>query len=230
MPDCASRRTWAGRAGRRRVRVRVNGHPGLLQTEEYAEALTLGTGLRPPDHAERFVVLAADRARRLADDDPLTLHAVIGEAALRLRVNGDETGGRSSGTWRRCAELPNVTVQVLRPEDGRTPPDATGQVRPAGLRQRAPDRATPRSLDGAMYVQEPDGVRTYSMVADNLRQVALLTRRVARVDQGAAGADERPRRRPCRTSTSPPPSGSKSSRSTNNGDCVESSRCSLAAT
>ncbi|MEU3457340.1 Scr1 family TA system antitoxin-like transcriptional regulator [Micromonospora sp. NPDC006766] len=28
-------------------------------------------------------------------------------------------------------------------------------------------------LDGAMYVQDPDGVRTYSMVADNLRQVAL---------------------------------------------------------
>ncbi|MFC4105514.1 Scr1 family TA system antitoxin-like transcriptional regulator [Micromonospora zhanjiangensis] len=28
-------------------------------------------------------------------------------------------------------------------------------------------------IDGAMYVQDPDAVRTYSMVADNLRQVAL---------------------------------------------------------
>jgi hypothetical protein len=75
-----------------------------LQTEEYAQALTLGTGFVRPDHAERFVSFRQARAQRLTGDEPIAYSELI---------------------------------------------------------------------DGAMYVQDPDGVRTYSMVADNLRQVAL---------------------------------------------------------
>ncbi|MEU3457341.1 helix-turn-helix transcriptional regulator [Micromonospora sp. NPDC006766] len=114
--------------------------PGLLQTEEYAQALTLGTGFVRPDHAERFVSFRQVRARRLTDDPPLGLHAVIGEAALRLRVNGDGTRRAQLAHLAAMAELPNVTVQVLRPEDGPHPGHAAGQVRPAGLRARPADR------------------------------------------------------------------------------------------
>ncbi len=42
-----------------------------------------GTGFVRPDHAERFVSFRQARAQRLTNDEPLTLHAVIGEAALR---------------------------------------------------------------------------------------------------------------------------------------------------
>ncbi|WDZ84440.1 helix-turn-helix domain-containing protein [Micromonospora cathayae] len=146
--------------------------PGLLQTEEYAQALTLGTGFVRPDHAERFVSFRQTRARRLTDDEPLTLHAVIGEAALRLRVNGDETRRAQLRHLAAMAELPHVTVQVLRPEDG---PHAAGAIGKFVLLDFPHVRsiAYTEVLDGAMYVQDPDGVRTYTMVADNLRQVAL---------------------------------------------------------
>ncbi|WP_229400312.1 helix-turn-helix domain-containing protein [Micromonospora okii] len=146
--------------------------PGLLQTEEYAQALTLGTGFVRPDHAERFVSFRQARARRLTDDEPLTLHAVIGEAALRLRVNGDETRRAQLTHLVDMSELPNVTVQVLRPEDGPHSATPLGKFVLLGFAHVRPIAYT-EVLDGAVYVQDPDGVRTYSMVADNLRQVAL---------------------------------------------------------
>ncbi|WP_326556662.1 helix-turn-helix domain-containing protein [Micromonospora sp. NBC_01796] len=146
--------------------------PGLLQTEEYAQALTIGTGFVRPDHAERFVSFRQTRARRLTEDEPLTLHAVIGEAALRLRVNGDETRRAQLAHLVTMSELPNVTVQVIRPEDG---PHAAGAIGSFCVLEfgRVRPIAYTELLDGAMYVQDPDSVRTYSMVADNLRQVAL---------------------------------------------------------
>ncbi|MER7166020.1 DUF5753 domain-containing protein [Micromonospora sp. NPDC000207] len=158
--------------------------PGLLQTEEYAQALTLGTGFVRPDHAERFVSFRQARARRLTDDEPLTLHAVIGEAALRLRVNGDKTRGvqlRVNGDETRrgqlrhlaaMSELPNVTVQVLRPQDRSHPATPVGKFVVLDF-AHVPPIAYTELLDGATYVQDADGVRTHSMVSDNLRQVAL---------------------------------------------------------
>ncbi|WP_326552686.1 helix-turn-helix domain-containing protein [Micromonospora sp. NBC_01813] len=146
--------------------------PGLLQTEEYAQALTLGTGFVRPDHAERFVSFRQARARRLTDDKPLTLHAVIGEAALRLRVNGDETRRAQLRHLADLASLPHVTVQIIRPEDGPHAAGAIGKFVVLDFDRVRPIAYT-ELVDGAMYIQDPDGVRTYTMVADNLRQAAL---------------------------------------------------------
>lgn len=146
--------------------------PGLLQTEEYAQALTIGTGFVRPAHAERFVSFRQTRARRLTEDEPLTLHAVIGEAALRLRVNGDQTRRDQLAHLVAMSELPNVTIQVVRPEDG---PQAAGAIGSFCVLEfeRVRPIAYTELIDGAMYVQDPDSVRTYSTVAENLRQVAL---------------------------------------------------------
>lgn len=161
--------------------------PGLLQTEDYAQALTLGTGFVRPDHAERFVSFRQTRARRLTDDDPLVLHAVIGEAALRLRVNGDETRRAQLAHLITMSELPNVTVQVLRPEDGPHAATPLGKFVLLDFVSVRPIAYT-EVLDGAMYVQDPDGVRTYNMVADNLRQVALLPAESRALIRELAGA------------------------------------------
>lgn len=145
--------------------------PGLLQTEEYAQELTRATGFVRPDHTERFVSFRLARASRLTETEPLTLHAVVEESALRRRVGTAET---RQAQYRHLLDLtarPNVTLQVVRPEDG---PHAavTGQfvilefadVRPIAYAEL---------FDGAVYVQDPDNVSTYSMVAENLRRVAL---------------------------------------------------------
>lgn len=145
--------------------------PGLLQTEEYAEAITQSTGFVRADHAERFVSFRLARARRLTEAEPLRLHAVIGESALRLRVGSPELHRAQLEHLAKLAEQPNVTIQVLRPEDG---PHAavTGQFIVLEFADVRPI-AYAELFDGAVYVQDPDSVRTYTMVAENLRQVAL---------------------------------------------------------
>ncbi len=145
--------------------------PGLLQTEEYADALTRATGFVRPDHNERFVSFRLARARRLTDPEPLALHAVVEESALRRRVGTPETRQAQYRHLLDLAARPNVILQVLRPEDG---PHAavTGQFVVLEFAEVRPI-AYNEMFDGAVYVQDPDSVSTYTMVAENLRQVAL---------------------------------------------------------
>lgn len=145
--------------------------PGLLQTEDYAQAITEATGFVRRDHNERFVSFRQARARRLTEEDPLVLHAVIGEAALHLNVGTAQTRDAQRHHLLKLAKQPNVTIQVLRPQDG---PHAagTGQFFVLDF-ARAQSIAYSERLDGAVYVQDQDDVHTYRMAADNLRSVAL---------------------------------------------------------
>jgi transcriptional regulator with XRE-family HTH domain len=145
--------------------------PGLLQTEEYAQAITESTGFVRRDHSERFVSFRLARARRLTEDDPLVLHAVIGEAALRLHVGSQQVRAAQYRHLLELAKLPSVTIQVLRPDDG--PHTAgTGQFYVLDFSQ-AQSVAYSEHLDGAIYVQDQDDVHTYRMAVENLRSVAL---------------------------------------------------------
>jgi predicted XRE-type DNA-binding protein len=134
--------------------------PPLLQTEDYAGATT-----------ERLVSLQVARAKRLFDDDPLKLHAVVGEAALRLNVGTPELRRAQYRHLLRLAMLPNITIQVLRPEDGRHPA-ATGHFAVLEFTQ-AQAVAYAEHLDGAVYVRDRDQVRAYGTAAENLRSIAL---------------------------------------------------------
>lgn len=146
--------------------------PGLLQTEEYARALTEASGFVRVDHYERFVSFRLARATRLTDaDEPLSLHTVFTEAALRLAVGGPQLRRAQCRHLLELAKLPNVTVQILCPSDG---PHAavTGQFAVLDF-ELARSIAYAELLDGAVYVQDPDQIRTYTVATDNLRQVAL---------------------------------------------------------
>jgi transcriptional regulator with XRE-family HTH domain len=146
--------------------------PGLLQTEGYAAAVTAGTPRVRADHSERFVGFRMARTRRLTDPDrALRLHAVLTEGALRLAVGDPKLRRAQLEHLVAMAELPTVTIQVVRPEDG--PHTAlTGQFVVLGFE-------SVRSIgyvelhDGAVYLQDPDQVRSYTMVAGNLQRVAL---------------------------------------------------------
>jgi transcriptional regulator with XRE-family HTH domain len=145
--------------------------PGLLQTESYAQAITDATGFVRRDHSERFVSFRLARAKRITEPEPMRLHAVIGEAALRLQVGTPEVRQRQYQHLLTLARRRNVTVQVLRPEDG--PHTATtGQFVVLDFEQ-AQSVAYTEHLDGAVYVQDQDDVRTYKMAVENLQSVAL---------------------------------------------------------
>ena len=146
--------------------------PGLLQTQDYAAAATANSPRVRADHNERFVGFRMARTRRLTEPErPLELHAVLTEAALRLAVGTPELRQAQLLHLIEVAQLPSVTLQVVRPEDG----PHTAIAGPFVLLDF--DLARPicyvELKDGAVYLQDADQVTTYRMVADNLRQVAL---------------------------------------------------------
>ncbi len=146
--------------------------PGLLQTEEYAAAVTAGTPRVRADHGERFVGFRMARTRRLSDPDrPLRLHAVLTEGALRLAVGDPELRRAQLRHLLAMAELPTMTIQVVRPEDG-LHTALNGQFVVLSF-ENVRSIGYVELHDGAVYLQDPDQVRTYTMVAENLQRVAL---------------------------------------------------------
>jgi transcriptional regulator with XRE-family HTH domain len=147
--------------------------PGLLQTQEYAAAMTASAKSLRPDHGERFVKFRMARTRRLTDPErPLSFHAVIPEGALRLAVGSPDVRREQLQHLLSMADLPNVIVQVVRPEDG--PHSALGGGFVAlDFGSAARPVVYLEHKDGALYLQEETQVDAYTMVANDLRQVAM---------------------------------------------------------
>lgn len=146
--------------------------PGLLQTEDYARAITAATPRVRPDHGERFVGFRMARARQLTEPArTLRLDAVIAEGALRLHVGTPELRQAQLRHLSTMSELPNVTIQVVRPEDG-VHTALTGQFVVLDF-ENARSVGYSELHDGAVYVQDPDQVQSYIMTAENLQRMAL---------------------------------------------------------
>jgi hypothetical protein len=146
--------------------------PGLLQEESYARAVT-GASLfvRTPD-VDRVVALRMARAERLnSEANRLELHAVTTEAALRLRMADPVIHQAQLQHLLDLSQQPNVTIQVLQPDAGYH--DAhRGQF---GLLDFDEVRslAYTETIDSALYVQDPDQVKSYDLVARTLEKQAL---------------------------------------------------------
>ncbi|MGW7257914.1 helix-turn-helix domain-containing protein [Streptomyces sp. NPDC054834] len=91
--------------------------PGLLQTPEYARAVTraaVGGGV--DDTEERLDALVEVRLARqdvLRSDPPLELSAVLDEGVLRREVGGPDVMARQLQRLTEAARLPQVRLQVL---------------------------------------------------------------------------------------------------------------------
>ncbi len=91
--------------------------PELLQTEEYARrnnSRGYSLGPVPPSQIERSVKVRMKRQELLTRDPPLELAAVLDEAVLRRRVGDPHIMRDQLNHLIAVAQLPNVSVQVLR--------------------------------------------------------------------------------------------------------------------
>ncbi|MFC0599528.1 helix-turn-helix domain-containing protein [Streptomyces palmae] len=91
--------------------------PGMLQTPAYARAVIQATG-RDPEHIDRYVGFRVARQRILEGDRPAAYHAVIHEAALRVRVGGVDVMRKQLLRLIEVSRLPNVTLQIFPFERG----------------------------------------------------------------------------------------------------------------
>ncbi len=102
--------------------------PGLLQTPDYARALTqpwqeMFPG--PLRETDRRVEAKLLRQEVLSRDPPLELSVVIDESVLRRRFGGRAVMREQLERLAEASELPNVEVRVYR-LDAEDPPLATG--------------------------------------------------------------------------------------------------------
>jgi transcriptional regulator with XRE-family HTH domain len=143
--------------------------PGLLQTEDYARAVTgLGHVDASPSEIEQRVALRMQRRELLTVPDPPHLWAVVDEAALRRPLGGTEA---MRGQLRHLIDvttLPNVTLQVV-------PFDHGGHAAAGGafsiLRFAEPDLPDVvylEQLTSALYLDKREELDRYLAVMERL--------------------------------------------------------------
>ncbi|MEV5527100.1 helix-turn-helix domain-containing protein [Streptomyces prunicolor] len=124
--------------------------PGLLQTAEYVRALrtepTATVTTKGTETDERFITARLTRQRRLSDDPPLSLRAVIYEAALRNFPGGAATAVGQLDELIKVADRSNISLRVF-PFDAGTHPGLNGSFNIMSF-------AEPGAMD-VVYVESP---------------------------------------------------------------------------
>lgn len=147
--------------------------PGLLQTREYARAVT--EGVVPETSADALEQLVEARLTRqdlLTGDQPPRLWTVLDEAVLRRLVGGPAVMHAQLTALVADAARPNVTVQIIPFEAGSHPGmDSTFIL--LQLEDAVSDVVYVEGLLGHHYLQSPADLDRYRRVFDQLRAVAL---------------------------------------------------------
>jgi hypothetical protein len=147
---------------------------GLLQTEDYARAVTrLGHGAASKDDIDRRVRLRLGRQQLLTGPKPPQLWSVLDEGALHRPVGGRAVMRAQMNHLVEVSALPNVTVQIV--------PFSRGGHAAAGgsfttLRfddPDVPDVVYIEQLTSALYLDNRDDVDHYLEVVNRLSAEAL---------------------------------------------------------
>jgi len=149
--------------------------PGLLQTAEYARAL-FRSALVPisEERRERNLEVRMVRQHRLlAEEDPLTLSAIIDESVLRRPVGGKTVLRAQLEHLLMAAELDSVTLQVLPPGTGEHPGLDGNFILLSFADLGEPDMAYVEHVTGAVHIEKAEEVARCTLAFDRLRSAAL---------------------------------------------------------
>lgn len=148
--------------------------PGLLQTRDYAYAITKATLIRAEESAvTRRAELRMQRQQRVTGPNPLDLWAVISEAALRRIVGSREVLRNQLEYLVKLMELPNVTVQVM-PLDADAYPAQAGPFVILRYSNRVdPDVVYLETHVGGLYLERENELSKYVAMMDHLRAHAV---------------------------------------------------------
>ncbi|MGH3522206.1 MAG: helix-turn-helix domain-containing protein [Mycobacterium sp.] len=146
--------------------------PGLLQTEAYARAVHFGK--MPSAEVSRRVAARTQRQVRLTAPDPLTLSAVLSEAALsRTLAMGGVGVGVLEHIAAAMAQQSNISVRVL-PFSAGVHPSMAGSFTLLSFAQGvSPPIAYQEYAVGGHLVDDQDDVQQLSELHDELRDQAL---------------------------------------------------------
>ncbi|MET7393121.1 helix-turn-helix transcriptional regulator [Dactylosporangium sp. NPDC005572] len=148
--------------------------PGLLQTEEYAQAMIHAA--RPDISAtevEKRVRVRMGRQSLLTQDDPIDLWVVLDEAVLRRPVGGRAVMRRQLEHLSQSAAWPNVTLQVL-PFSAGAHAGMDGTFTMLLYDESAGQNFVFASnAAGGLFLEKDDELQRYGFIFDYLRANAL---------------------------------------------------------
>ncbi|MGY1584094.1 helix-turn-helix domain-containing protein [Streptomyces sp. MN13] len=148
--------------------------PGLLQTPEYARAVTRAAveGL-DEDGLDALVEVRLARQDVLRSQPPLRLCAVLDEAVLRREVGGPDVMRRQLHRLLEAARLPQVRLQVL-PFSAGAHIGVTGPFVVFSFSNTSDlDVVVLDHLTSSLYLERKEDVEAYTEAFDALRRNAL---------------------------------------------------------
>lgn len=142
--------------------------PGLLQTEDYARAIAShGRPELADEHTERRVRLRMQRQRLLNHPESPKLWAVIDESVLHRPLGGRAVMRQQVEHLLEITKMPTVTLQVVPYRlSGYAAEGAFSMLR--FTEPELPDLVYIEHLAGALYLDKPEEIETYSRVFDRL--------------------------------------------------------------
>lgn len=151
---------------------------GLLQTKEYARALILeGRSRHGAKEIGQRVAVRTERQKLLtAETDPLHLHAILDEAAIRRVVGGPDVMRAQLAYLCELAELPNVDLQIV-PFVAGAHPGVAGSFTVLRFRDERDDPVGyVETISHQAFVEKEAEVREYEDAFDRLIGKALPVR------------------------------------------------------
>lgn len=162
--------------------------PGLLQTPEYATAIS--NGAMRMLTSERWARLAASERRNrqkllTRQRNPLELHALIDEAALRRMIGGPEVMAAQLDHLLTAATWPNVVIRVLPFDVGSYGPLSGPMMLLHFPEEDDSDSAYVESIVGVEIVAESSDVAALIAVWDDIAAAALSPKRSMEIIKAA---------------------------------------------
>jgi transcriptional regulator with XRE-family HTH domain len=164
--------------------------PGMLQTMEYAAAISWAARhlIRREGWEERAVAERSDRQELLwRKENPLELHALIDEAALRRIIGDHETMVSQLDHLIHMAKLPNVTIQVLPLDLCAAGPYSGTMILLNYPEPDEPDSAYVESMAGGETVSDDDSVAALARVWDAIAAAAPSSEKSLKIIRAVRG-------------------------------------------
>lgn len=154
--------------------------PGLLQTPEYGRAMIRGVlPTATETEINERIEARAERQKLLDGDDPLTLWAVVDEAAVRRVVGGRQIMAAQLAHVVTMTQRPNITVQVI-PYDAGAHAGMPGSFVHMEFRDESdPELAYVDTQAGDIFLETDEDLRRYRTMFDHLRASAISPTRSA---------------------------------------------------
>lgn len=147
--------------------------PGLLQTEEYARAISSGAFPEQPEEVQKRVDVRLARQACLTDEPLLRFWVIVDEGVLRRRTGGDAVIRAQLRHLVEMSKRPNITLQVLPFGEG-WHPGTTGSFSildfPEGIHTPVAYVVSPA---GEMYLEREDDMNRIILAYTHLQTAAL---------------------------------------------------------